>query len=88
MHENNTHSFITLNNKHDNNHSLINNLNDTSKRAEIDEFVRQVDYWVEIIQCCMVLFGVLGNGLALIVINHHSLRNTSSSVFITYLALF
>ncbi|CAF5006656.1 unnamed protein product [Rotaria sp. Silwood1] len=88
MHENNTHSFTTLNIKHDNNHSLINNLNDTSKCAEIDEFVREVDYWVTIIQCCMVLFGVLGNGLALIVINRRSLRNTSSSVFITYLAIF
>ncbi|CAF4267277.1 unnamed protein product [Rotaria sordida] len=88
MHENNTHSFTTLNNKHDNNHSLINYLNTTSKHAEIDEFERRVDYWLTIIQCCIVLFGVLGNGLALIVINRRSLRDTSSSVFITYLAIF
>jgi hypothetical protein len=36
----------------------------------------------------MVICGIFGNGLALIVINRRSLRDTSSSVFITYLAIF
>jgi hypothetical protein len=36
----------------------------------------------------MVTFGILGNGLALIIINRRALRDTSSSVFITYLAIF
>jgi hypothetical protein len=36
----------------------------------------------------MVICGIFGNGLALVVINRRSLRDTSSSVFITYLAIF
>jgi hypothetical protein len=36
----------------------------------------------------MVLCGICGNVLALIVINRRSLRDTSSSIFITYLAVF
>jgi len=36
----------------------------------------------------MVICGIFGNGLALIIINRPSLRDTSSSVFITYLAIF
>ncbi|CAF1037916.1 unnamed protein product [Rotaria sp. Silwood1] len=89
MQENNSQSVYTLNNKHNNNNeSLINKFNDTSIRAEINQFIQQVNYWLMIVELCMVLFGVLGNSLALIVINRRSLRHTSSSVFITYLAIF
>ncbi|CAF2415257.1 unnamed protein product [Rotaria sp. Silwood2] len=88
MKENNTHFVNTLNNKHDNNPSSIDKLNDSLIRIEINEFIHQVNYWLMIVEFFMVLFGVLGNGFALIVINRRSLRNTSSSVFITYLAIF
>ena len=70
------------------NHSLQENFNDTSIRLELTEFIRQVNHWLTIIDLLMVICGLLGNGLALIVINRRSLRDTSSSVFITYLAIF
>lgn len=62
--------------------------NDSAVRAEVTAFIREVNYWIGIIEICMVVFGVIGNTLALIIINRPSLRNTSSSVFITYLAIF
>ena len=62
--------------------------NDTSMRDEITEFIRQVNYWLTIVEILVVICGILGNGLALIIINRRSLRDTSSSVFITYLAIF
>ena len=52
------------------------------------EFIHKVNFYITIIEIIMVVCGILGNGLALIVINRRSLRDTSSSVFITYLALF
>ncbi|CAF1020753.1 unnamed protein product [Rotaria sordida] len=88
MKENNIQSVSTLDNKYYNNHSSINKSSDALIRAEINEFIQQVNYRLIIIEFCMVLFGVFGNGLALIVINRRSLRHTSSSVFITYLAIF
>jgi hypothetical protein len=62
--------------------------NDTSIRIEMTEFIRQVNYWLTIMEIIMVVCGICGNGLALIVINRRSLHDTSSSVFITYLAIF
>lgn len=70
------------------NHSLKGNFNETSIRTEITEFIRQVNQWLMIVELVIVICGLLGNGLALIVINRRSLRDTSSSVFITYLAIF
>ena len=70
------------------NHSLKGNFNDTAIRIEITEYIRQVNHWLMIVELVMVICGLLGNGLALIVINRRSLRDTSSSVFITYLAIF
>lgn len=57
-------------------------------RREINEYVTYVNYILSFIQAFVVIMGVLGNILALIVINRKSLRNTSSAVFITYMALF
>jgi len=68
--------------------SSIENFNDTLLRIEMTEFIREVNYWLMIIDFFMVICGIIGNGLALIVINRRSLRDTSSSVFITYLAIF
>ncbi|CAF3432266.1 unnamed protein product [Rotaria socialis] len=78
-----------MRNKYDyNNDSSIEGLNETLIRIEIIRFIQEVNYWLMITGFFMVIFGVLGNGLALIVINRRSLRSTSSSVFITYLAIF
>ncbi|CAF0818833.1 unnamed protein product [Adineta steineri] len=82
------HSVSVLYNKYSINHSAIGTLNDTSMRIEINEFIRQVNYWLMIVELIMVICGVCGNGMALIIINRRSLRDTSSSVFITYLAVF
>jgi hypothetical protein len=62
--------------------------NETLIRTELTEFIRQVNYWLIIMEIVMVICGIFGNGLALIIINRPSLRDTSSSVFITYLAIF
>lgn len=59
-----------------------------SERAEIQQYVDSVNYVIAFIQGMICIVGVLGNMLALIVINRKSLRNTSSSVFITYMAIF
>lgn len=63
-------------------------IDDTHIRKEMNEFIPKVIFWLTIIEIVMVTCGILGNGLALIVINRRSLRDTSSSVFITYLAIF
>lgn len=63
-------------------------VNESLLRIEITEYIQAVNFWITIIEIIMVICGLLGNGLALIVINHRSLRDTSSSVFITYLAIF
>ena len=62
--------------------------NDSAIRTEMTEYIQTVNLWLTIVEIVMVTCGILGNGLALIVINRRSLRGTSSSVFITYLAIF
>jgi hypothetical protein len=81
MNESNLHS------KYDDNYSSIAIGND-SLRNEINKYIRQVNYWITVIDIFIVICGLLGNSLALIVINRRTLRDTSSSVFITYLAIF
>jgi len=68
--------------------SINESVNDTLIRREITDFIRQVNYYLTIAEIFMVICGVVGNSLALIIINRRSLRDTSSSVFITYLAIF
>jgi hypothetical protein len=70
------------------NQSLCTMVNESVIREEMMEYIRQVNLWIIIVEILMVTFGILGNGLALIVINRRSLRDTSSSIFITYLAIF
>ena len=70
------------------NYSLVKIVNDTEMRHEITRFIQNLNYWLLIVECLMVFFGICGNLLALVVINRRSLRDTSSSVFITYLAVF
>ncbi|CAF1250557.1 unnamed protein product [Adineta ricciae] len=83
------HSVSVLGNKYSSmNQSSIEIFDDRAMRIEITEFIRQVNYWLMIIEMIMVICGICGNGMALIVINRRSLRDTSSSVFITYLAIF
>ncbi|CAF0989653.1 unnamed protein product [Rotaria sordida] len=55
---------------------------------EIRRYLANLNYILSFVQAFIVLFGVIGNLLALVIINRRSLRNTSSSVFITYLAIF
>jgi hypothetical protein len=54
----------------------------------MQQFVANVNYIMAFVQGFICVVGVLGNLLALIVINRKSLRNTSSAVFITYMAIF
>lgn len=68
--------------------SLKESINDTWIRIEMNRYIANVNYWLLIIECIMVFCGICGNSIALIVINRRSLRDTSSSVFITYLAIF
>lgn len=70
------------------NYSLVKVVNDTEMRREIGRFIQNLNYWLLIVECLVVFFGICGNLLALVVINRRSLRDTSSSVFITYLAVF
>lgn len=57
-------------------------------RDEMKKFVKKVNFWLAVFQAFLCSIGLLGNILALIVINKRSLRNTSSAVFITYIAIF
>ncbi|CAM2701787.1 unnamed protein product [Rotaria socialis] len=71
--------------------SLMSNsssLNDTKKIEEINRFIKSFNAKILFPEIFIVLFGLLGNILVLIVINRRTLKNTSSSVFITYLAIF
>ena len=88
MGQNNITTNSQIDNKYHLNNSFFSLLNDSLIRIEITEFIREVNFWITIIEIIMVICGILGNGLALIVINRRSLRDTSSSVFITYLAIF
>jgi hypothetical protein len=88
MNRSNINSVQILNSEYSINNSLLGNFDDTLMRIEITEFIQKVNYWIIIVDLIMVICGIFGNGLALIVINRRSLRDTSSSVFITYLAIF
>ena len=88
MDESNSPSVKTLINKTYINSSLIAQFNETSLRTEINEYIRQINYWLLIAEFIMVVCGTVGNCLALIVINRRPLRHTTSCVFITYLAIF
>ena len=68
--------------------SMSSNSSSVSLREEFNRYTAQVNYALTFIQAFLTFFGVLGNLLALIVINRKSLRHTSSAVFITYLAIF
>jgi len=57
-------------------------------RNEINQYVSNVNYILSFVQAFICIMGILGNLLALIVINRKSLRNTSSAVFITYMSVF
>jgi hypothetical protein len=57
-------------------------------RRELNQYLASVNYILSFIQAFICLMGILGNLLALMVINRKPLRNTSSAVFITYMAIF
>lgn len=57
-------------------------------REHLKQYVHNVNQNLSYIQVGICIFGLLGNLLVLLVINQKSLRNTSSAVFITYLAIF
>jgi hypothetical protein len=88
MSKSNITSVLLLGGKYDRNNSAVPVMNDSLIRIEITMFIQKVNFWIIIMEILMVICGIIGNGLALIVINRRSLRDTSSSVFITYLAIF
>ncbi len=88
MNQNNITMAVMSSGKSHLNNSTISILNDDLIRMEVTEFIQKVNFYITILEILMVICGILGNGLALIVINRRSLRDTSSSVFITYLAIF
>jgi hypothetical protein len=57
-------------------------------RKEINEYVEKVNFIIAFVQTFVLAIGLFGNILVLIVINRKSLRNTSSAVFIAYMAIF
>jgi hypothetical protein len=71
----------------DNNSSLL-LPSDYFIRKEINQYVAKINFILAFVQTFVVAIGLFGNILALIVINRKSLRNTSSAVFITYMAIF
>ena len=69
------------------NSSLILAANNTF-REQLRNYVINVNQILFYVQVGICVFGLLGNLLVLLVINQKSLKNTSSAVFITYLAIF
>ncbi|CAF1437930.1 unnamed protein product [Rotaria sordida] len=69
-----------------NNSSILSSSNEF--KNEIKRYLANLNYTLSFVQAFIVLFGVLGNLIALVVINRKPLRNTSSTVFITYMAIF
>ncbi|CAM4776611.1 unnamed protein product [Rotaria magnacalcarata] len=63
-------------------------VNDSEKIDEINRFIKSFNAKILFPEIFIALFGVLGNILVLLVINRRTLKDTSSSVFITYLAIF
>ena len=57
-------------------------------QLELRQYVTYINRNLLIIQVAICVFGLLGNLLAIVVINQRSLKNTSSAVFITYMAFF
>ncbi|CAF1365565.1 unnamed protein product [Adineta steineri] len=57
-------------------------------RNEINQYVAKLNFILIFVQSFVSISGIFGNMLALIVINKKSLRNTSSAVYITYMAIF
>lgn len=55
---------------------------------EVRLYVRKINFNLRFIQAFILIIALVGNTLALIVINRKSLRSTSSAVFITYMAIF
>jgi hypothetical protein len=88
MNQSNITNVDLFDGKYNNTNSTVSLLNDRLIRMEITQFIQTVNFYITMIEIIMVICGILGNGLALIVINRRSLRDTSSSVFITYLAIF
>lgn len=70
------------------NSSSISLYSNNTSRDQLKIYMSNVNYILWYVQIGICIFGLLGNLLALIVINQKSLRNTSSAVFITYLAIF
>ena len=56
-------------------------------RIALTQYMKQINFIIFFVQLSVLLFGLFGNTLALIVINRKSLRNTSSAVFITHMAI-
>ncbi|CAF4361124.1 unnamed protein product, partial [Rotaria sordida] len=59
-----------------NNSSALSSSNEFAN--EIKRYLANLNYTLSFIQTFIVLFGILGNLIALVVINRRSLRNTSS----------
>ena len=57
-------------------------------RRELQLYIYNVNHILLYIQIFICVVGTSGNILALIVINRKSLKKSSSSVFITYMAIF
>jgi hypothetical protein len=57
-------------------------------RKEVNQYVAKINFILTFVQTFICVSGLFGNILALIVINKKSLRNTSSAVYITYMAIF
>lgn len=56
-------------------------------RVAVNQYMKQVNFIIMFVQLFVLFIGLFGNLLALIVINRKSMRNTSSSVFITWMAI-
>lgn len=56
-------------------------------RIALNEYMKKLNFTITFVQLFIVLFGLFGNTLAVIVINRKSLRNSSSAVFITHMAI-
>jgi hypothetical protein len=69
------------------NNSYLSILSDAS-RDELGRYLLKVNNIIFFVQAFITIMGVLGNLLAVIVINRKPLKSTSSAVFITYMAIF
>jgi hypothetical protein len=85
-------SLLIFNNSDNGSLFILNNSNSSettnSFRIGLNQYLASLNYALSFVQGFICIMGLLGNLLALIVINRKSLRNTSSAVFITYMAIF